>query len=164
MLIFYRVNQMLRDEEASKDVVQDIFVNIWNKALAIQEDANLAGYLYIAARNKVFKLIQKGKVRSDYLSSIAEFATDASTATMDELDEKELSRIIDSEIARLPLKMKEVFELSRKENLSHLQIAHRLGISDTTVKKQINRALKILKLKLGTVLPTGTLLLALLRK
>lgn len=164
MMVFYRVNQMLRDEEASKDLVQDLFVNIWNKAATIRDDANLAGYLYVAARNSVFKLIQKGKVRSDYLSSIAKFATEVSTATIDDLDEKELIQIINKEIEKLPNKMREVFELSRKQNLSHLQIAQQLGLSDKTVKKQINRALKILKLRLNTISPATFILLALLRK
>ena len=164
MLIFYRVNQMLRDEEASKDLVQDVFISIWNKSAAIREDANLAGYLYISARNKIFNLIKKGKVRSDYLSSLAKYASEVSTATMDELDEKDLLRLINEEIERLPVKMKEVFELSRKENLSHMEIAGRLGISDTTVKKQINRALRILRLRLGAVPPAGFLLFTLLRK
>jgi RNA polymerase sigma-70 factor (family 1) len=164
MLIFYRVNQMLRDTEASKDLVQDLFITVWSKSELIRDDANLAGYLYIAARNKVFKLIQKGKLRNDYLNSLAKYATETSTATLDQLDERELARVIDQEIAQLPPKMKEVFELSRKENLSHLQIAHQLGISDKTVKKQINKALKVLKIKLGPITPTAILLLASLRK
>jgi RNA polymerase sigma-70 factor (family 1) len=164
MAVFYRVNQMLRDEETSKDLVQDLFITIWSKAELIREETNLAGYLYIAARNRVFKTIQKGKLRNDYLSSLARFASHANTSLTDDLDVKELAGILAKEISQLPPKMKEVFNLSRKENLSHAQIASQLGISDKTVKKQINNALKVLKHKLGTISPTGLLLLALLHK
>jgi RNA polymerase sigma-70 factor (ECF subfamily) len=45
--------------------------------------------------------------------------------------------------------MREVFELSRKQHLSHKEIAEQLGISEKTVKSQVNNALKILRVKLG---------------
>jgi len=162
--IFFQVNQMLRDEETSKDLVQDLFITVWSKAALINENANLAGYLHIAARNRVLKAIQKGKLRNDYLNSLARFATEVSTATIDEITERELSNMIEEAIEKLPPKMKEVFELSRKQNLTYSQIAEQLGISDKTVKKQIHNALKIIKGKLNTIPPAGILLLAFLSK
>ncbi|MNY44980.1 RNA polymerase sigma factor [compost metagenome] len=57
--------------------------------------------------------------------------------------------MIDREIASLPPKMKEVFLMSRKDNLSHKEIADKLGIAEPTVKKQVNNALKTLRVKLG---------------
>jgi RNA polymerase sigma-70 factor (ECF subfamily) len=162
--VFYQVNQMLRDRESSKDVVQELFIALWSKADSIREEANLAGYLYIAARNRVFKLIQKGKVRNDYVSAIAKYATEVNTASLPLIDERELSRILAREIDLLPEKMKQVFEMSRKQNMSHLQIAQELGISDKTVKKQINKALNILRLKVGPYAPAGLIVMSLLKK
>ncbi|WP_449438768.1 sigma factor-like helix-turn-helix DNA-binding protein [Pedobacter steynii] len=60
--------------------------------------------------------------------------------------------LIEKEIASLPSKMKEVFELSRKANLSHRQIAIELDLSEKTVKNQVNNALKVLRLKLGSLM------------
>lgn len=164
MIVYYRVNQMLRDAEASKDIVQEIFMTLWDKANNIQENVNLAGYLYVAGRNKVLKLIEKGKVRNDYISAIAKFGTEASSATLEEIDERAIAAIIEQEIQNLPPKMREVFELSRSANLSHKEIADKLNISDKTVKKQINNAIKILRPKLTSAIPTGYILLALLKK
>jgi RNA polymerase sigma-70 factor (family 1) len=164
MMHYYRVNQMLRDSEASKDIVQEIFMALWDKPQNIQENANLAGYLYVAGRNKVLKLIEKGRVRNDYIASIARFASEVSTATLDEIDEQAIAAIIEKEIQNLPSKMREVFELSRKANLSHKEIAEHLNISDKTVKKQINNVIKILKPKLTAVAPAGAVLLELLKK
>jgi RNA polymerase sigma-70 factor (ECF subfamily) len=65
--------------------------------------------------------------------------------------EKQLSEIIESEIALLPPKMRVVFELSRKKHLTHRQIAEELGISEETVKSQIKNALKILRVRLGLI-------------
>lgn len=164
MLVYYRVNQMLRDPEAAKDIVQEIFMTLWNKAANVHEDANLAGYLYVAGRNRVLKLIEKGKVKNDYIAAIAKFATEVSTATLDEIDERAIAAIIEKEIQNLPPKMRKVFELSRNENLSHKEIAEQLNISDKTVKKQINNAIKILKPKLTAIAPAGMILLELLKK
>jgi RNA polymerase sigma-70 factor (family 1) len=164
MLIYYRVNQMLRDPEAAKDIVQEIFMNLWDKTENVQEQANLAGYLYVAGRNKVLKLIEKGRVRSDYVASIARFASEVSTATLDEIDERAIALVIEKEIANLPPKMREVFELSRNGNLSHKEIAEQLHISDKTVKKQISNAIRILKPKLNALAPAGIVLLELLKK
>jgi RNA polymerase sigma-70 factor (ECF subfamily) len=65
--------------------------------------------------------------------------------------EKQLAAIIEREIAALPPKMREVFVLSRKEYLTHKEIAELLGISEQTVSKHVTNALKILRVKLGAV-------------
>jgi RNA polymerase sigma-70 factor (family 1) len=161
--LYYQANQMLRDQEAAKDLVQELFITLWGSAVQLKPDINLAGYLYVAVRNRVFKLIEKGKVRNDYLSAIAKYATEISTQTMDELNEKELQLILQREIDLLPPRMREIFEMSRQQNLSHSEIALQLGISDKTVKKQINKVLKILRLKLGCYAATGLMIELLLR-
>ena len=148
--MYYHAFRMLKDEESAKDVVQDIFSNLWSKSGSLHEEIKLSGHLYIAVRNKIFNLIAKNKVRNDYLSSIAAYVTEvANDASL--LDEKELLALVEAEIQNLPPKMREIFELSRKENLSHKEIAEKLNISDQTVKKQIQNALKILKPKIRTV-------------
>lgn len=164
MLLYYQANQMLRDEEAAKDLVQDLFLTIWKNSDQIMADANLAGYFYVAIRNRVFKLIEKGKTRNDYLGSIAAYASEISTDTMDAIDEKELKVIIEAEIERLPPRMKEVFELSRKGHFTHQQIAERLGISDKTVKKQINKAIKVIRMRLDCTFPFEVIIAYLLLK
>lgn len=164
MPIYYKVNQILRDEEMSKDLVQELFTAIWTQADNLWDDANLSGYLYVASRNRVLKLIQKGKTKSDYLAELGKYSSTVSYDTLDKLDEKELMLLVMEEIAKLPLKMREVFQLSRLEDLSHKEIAARLQISEATVRKQIQYALRILKSKLANYSSLGILLLALFRE
>ncbi len=149
MLVYFKVNQMLRDEDAAKDIVQDLFTNIWEKPDTILEDANLSGYLYIASRNRVLKLIQKGKTKSDYLNELGKYSSDISNETVEKLDEQEMMLLVLEEIANLPPKMQEVFQLSRLENLSHKEIALKLNIAEATVRKQVQYALGILREKLS---------------
>lgn len=164
MKIFYQVYHVLQDEEEAKDLVQDLFITLWRKPERLHVDVNLGGYLYISARNRVFKVIRKQRVQRDYLSSIASFITDVCTETLDSVDERELRKLIQQEIDRLPPKMKEVFELSRNEHLSHKEIGEKLNISTHTVKKQVHNALNTLRLKLGSNLPAGLFLLLFLKK
>lgn len=140
--------RMLKDQELAKDVVQDVFSQLWLKAAQLNPNSKLSGMLYLAIRNKIFNLIAHNKVQQHYLSSIAAFMEQSESST-NLLDEKEILATVEREIANLPPKMRLVFELSRKQNLSHKEIAEKLNISDQTVKKQIQNALKILKPKLG---------------
>lgn len=164
VLMFYKVNQMLRDEETSKDLVQDLFVGLWDKPTLIQENNNLSGYLYIGARNRVLRFIQRNKLKNDHINSLATYASEISMETIQDIDERELKQIVQREIDNLPAKMKVIFELSRKDNLSHAEIAKKLGISDQTVKKQVTNALKILRSKLSVYAPLALIILELSKR
>lgn len=148
-LIYAHVYKMIRAEDDSKDVVQEVFSSLWLKAAAIKDNTNISGWLYVAARNRVFDLIEKNKVRSDYVGEIAAFLSDPKNQQVDTIDEKRILEILEREIQKLPPKMREIFELSRKDDLSHKEIASMLNISEQTVKKQIQNALKAIKPKLN---------------
>ena len=163
MLIYYKINQMLRDENSSKDILQDLFSTIWTNAENLRADANLAGYLYIAARNRVLKAIQQGKTKSDYLVEIGKYSIAVNEDTLEKINEKELFILLQEEIGRLSPKMKEVFNLSRIDDLSHKEIATQLGITEATVRKQIQYALRILRKRLSQHGGYGLIFLSLFR-
>jgi RNA polymerase sigma-70 factor (ECF subfamily) len=160
--VFYQVNQMLRDSEVSKDLVQELFIVIWSKAAHIKSEAKLGGYLYIAAQNSVFKYIQRSKLQDNYLRSLAEFSTELSNSTIELLNEKELRGRLDQYIEELPPKMREVFELSRKQEMPYHEIAAQLAISEQTVKNQVSSALKILRAKMAPHASGAMVIMALL--
>lgn len=151
-LVFRYVLKMLGDKDDTKDLVQEIFTNLWIKSADINPDTNIAGYLYVSARNKVINMIRHNKVKKDYLSSLSRFVLESDPSIFEQLDEIDLSTTIEKEIQNLPDKMREVFELSRKKYLSHKEIALELHISDKTVKKQISNAIKILRFRLTSLL------------
>ncbi|ULT23427.1 hypothetical protein KUH03_30180 [Sphingobacterium sp. E70] len=64
MMIYYKVNQMLRDEHAAKDLVQDLFTSIWEKSDLIRDNVGISSYLYVASRNRVLNYIQRGKLKA----------------------------------------------------------------------------------------------------
>jgi RNA polymerase sigma-70 factor (ECF subfamily) len=138
-----------RNREEAKDIVHEVFAKLWASREQLQITNNLAGFLYTAARNIILNQITRKEVQSKYLASILNFAEEPQTVTDYRLRENQLIAVIEKEIAELPAKMREVFELSRKEHLSHREIALRLDISEQTVSKHITNALKILRVKLG---------------
>jgi len=142
----------MRDREEAMDIIHELFVTLWDKRESIQFSTSLSGYLYVSLRNKIFNRVSRQKLESQYITSLQSFIDRGDCITDHRVREKELSMLIEKEISALPVKMREVFELSRKSNLSHKEIAEQLGLSDQTVRKHIQHALKILREKLGLVL------------
>lgn len=162
-LIYAHIYKMLKDEEEAKDILQEMFSALWVKSDQIPEQQNFAGYLYVTARHKVLNVIRHHKCKNDYFNSLARYADEASEATLQYLDERDLMVAIENEIAALPPRMRQVFEMSRKENLSYKQIGKLLGTSDETVKKQMSRSLKIIRHNLRESGGAAMLMLILLR-
>jgi len=142
----------MRDREEAMDIIHELFTILWDKRESIQFSSSLSGYLYISLRNKIFNRVSKKKFESQYIDSLQEFINKGDCITDHLVREKQLAALIEKEISALPVKMREVFELSRKSNLSHKEIAEQLGLSEQTVRKHIQHALRILKSKLGLII------------
>jgi len=150
--LYIHAFNLLRDREEAKDVLQQIFAVLWTGRNDFVLKSQLSGYLYTAVRNQIFKRIAHNQVASRYITSLAEFGTSGECITDYLVRENQLLSIIEKEIAELPQKMREIFELSRKGGLSHKEIAIQLNISEKTVRNQVNNALKILRVKLGVLI------------
>lgn len=149
--IYIHAYKMLGDTEAAKDIVQELFASLWIKRSQLRIERSLSSYLYTAVRNRVLDRISRSQLENHYIESVQSFANHQTDVTDHLVRERELISLIDKEIAALPPRMRTIFELSRKEYLSHKEIADQLDISEQTVKKQINNALKVLRVKLGAV-------------
>jgi RNA polymerase sigma-70 factor (ECF subfamily) len=146
-LLYVSACKVLKDEEEAKDVVQEVFISLLNKGATLEINVSFSSYLYTAVRYKVFDYISRKKVRQDHLDALDNYVSASNLCTDHALLEKEINDEMEKEIQNLPEKMRIVFELSRKAELSHKEIADILNISDKTVKKQINNAIKLLKPK-----------------
>ncbi len=140
-----------RDREEAKDIVHEVFTTLWARRENFNCQSNLSGYLYTAVRNNILNQVVHNDVKGKYLASIAQFINNNNSQIITDhlVREHQLSSIIEKEIAELPPKMREVFELSRKQHFSHKQIAEKLEISEQTVSKHVTNALRILRVRLG---------------
>ncbi len=142
----------LQDEEEAKDLIHELFLCLWNKKDTLYFKTSLKGYLYTAVQNRVLDKIAHRKVKTAYAASLQQFLDQGNWITDECIREKELSGLIDREIASLPDKMRQIFEFSRKNHFTHREISDILNISEETVKKQVYNALKILKIRLTSFL------------
>jgi len=148
-ILYVHALKMLRDADEAEDVVAELFTSLWEKAADLNFNNTLSAYLYRAVKNKVFNILAHRKIKEAYFESLQTYIDGGEWNTTELYRAKELAKIIENEVAKMPSKMREVFEMSRNLNLSHKEIAAELGISDKTVKKQINNAIKMLRLKVN---------------
>jgi RNA polymerase sigma-70 factor, ECF subfamily len=140
----------LTDPSLAEDVIQNVFLKmlINNR---IKDVKFLRIYLYTAVRNECFTHISSSKRKGQIVSLDSNLhSVTADNAPDLPILNKQLMDVLETYIAEMPPTMRRVFELSRKNYLSHKQIAKLEGINEKTVKSHIVRALKFLRLKLGT--------------
>ena len=148
--LFRSAFSLLRDRPACEDLIQEVFIKIWDHRKTLEITLSLKSYLYAAMRYAVYRHIRSGKVREDIFDTIVERLQ--TPAAYGQLEHREMLSQINAIVATLPEKCREVYQLSRDERLSHKEIAGRLGISTKTVENQIAKALRHLRASLGNIL------------
>jgi len=136
--------RITKSQEEGADIVQEMFVSIWNRRDVIDVKGNLPAYLIRGTKNLSLKYLEKNLRKNHFMDRLS-VITDYLTIDVEQnLSVKELQDSIDAAVEKLPSKMKQVYILSRCDQLTHREIAEKLGLAQTTVKKQINNALKII--------------------
>lgn len=148
--LFLHALKMLRNQADAEDVVQDVFTSLAQQLNETCTTTNLKPYLYCATRNGVLNKIRKGNNAQQYIKSLEAFSP-TENSTDHRVREVQLSKIIENEIDVLPQKMKTVFKLHKTDGLNYCEIGKKIGISEHTAKKQVHKALKILRLKLANI-------------
>ena len=150
--LFRIVAGLLLDEEQAKDIVQEIFIDLWNRRDS-SDIKTLQAYLISAVRFKALASLRNGKVKAHHLALMERIQF--VNQTEDAINAQELNQSLQLALSELSPRCKEVFELSRFENLTHKQIAGRLGITPKTVEVQIHKALILLRKKLDKAIMIG---------
>ncbi|WP_428328345.1 RNA polymerase sigma factor [Mucilaginibacter sp.] len=135
----------LKDQDICNDVLQDIFVNVWEKRGELDIDTSLKAYLFQAARFKIIDIYRRDVKYQKYLSGLADYIVDHSLIT-DRIDQRKKLQDIEVAVNKMPEKMREIFILSRFKHQSTNAIASKTNLSNQTVKNQISKALRILRL------------------
>lgn len=158
--------EYLNDIEASKNIVQNIFMKLWEIHELVDPDQNLKSYLYITTRNSSLSYLRRLKTEKKYGSGVIaknellSLNYDAlNDLNLEKIDLDNLESIINQTIDSLPERCREVFMLSRFGELKNKEIAEKLNISIKAVEANISRALTKLRQNSKDYLPEIALFL-----
>lgn len=144
-MIYSFVNSILHDEILAEDITQYCFMQLWKHRDRISPYKNLPAYLYVIARNAVYKESKRQILATRYLTFAKENYSDLVSINENKVDYNMILREIDKIIASLPDSRRKIFQLRTEQNISVKDIANQLNISPKTVETQISRTVKTLR-------------------
>lgn len=136
----------LQDEDAAKDIAQDLFISLWERREHLEIE-NLSGWIYTSVRYKVINYLKSVSIDSRYHNQLGKLMDDH--YIYHAMDKEDTAVIFEYVVRDLPERMRQIYELSRKQEKTIDEIAAELQISTQTVKNQLSAALKIVRKKLN---------------
>jgi RNA polymerase sigma-70 factor (ECF subfamily) len=150
---------LLKDWDVAEEIVQAMFLKIWEKEEAVQVQSSIKSYLYKSVYHSCLNYIRGQKVQLKYQATTAYSIKPQTDDTAQKLNMSELELHLKNALGKLPEKCREIFHLSRFEELKYQDIANRLHISVKTVEAQMSKALKILRKEMKEFLPVFIIML-----
>ncbi len=141
----------LDENTEAEDVVQQVFINLWEHRESLDESLSVKSYIYKSAVNNIYNLLKKRAICARYVEYELQKSRQLSNQTYDQVLFDDLENTIKAIVTTLPLQQQKIFNLSRFDGFSHEDIAKKLEISVRTVENQIYRVIKIIKKQLCNV-------------
>jgi RNA polymerase sigma-70 factor (ECF subfamily) len=138
----------VKDAELSEEIVQELFISIWEQRQTIAINTSIRAFLYTSVKNRSLNFLRNEKTRSNHEDQFAQIQNLKTDSIIDFLEREELNHVIEQAIKELPVQCRAIFELRQKQNLTNRDIANQLSLSVKTVENQINNAVKKLREKL----------------
>ncbi len=134
---------ILRNMDEAEDIVQKMFCKLWDQRAELNIKTSVKSYLYRTVHNSCLNKIKQAKTRAEHNQHYSYNIPEVSGAS--NIEYSELQQQINRALEELPPKCREVFEMSRMQQLSYAEIAGKLEISTNTVENHIAKALKLLR-------------------
>lgn len=147
-------NSILEDFEQSEEMVQQVFLKLWERRKNIEINISVQAYLYRSVYNESMNYLKHEKVKQAHVSFVKHTTNEISDNHHKDIHTKELEINIRKALNKLPEQCRTIFQLSRFEELKYKEIAERLQLSIKTVENQMGKALKIMRTELAAYLPT----------
>jgi RNA polymerase sigma-70 factor (family 1) len=147
MLVVYGM-RFTADAVTSEDLVQDVFVEMWQRQLVFVSEIALKAYLYNSVRNKAISLLRHEQVKENYRGLVAQEPNSSNEEEEEDWITEEVYRQLFEQIDKLPERQRKTFLLAM-EGHNNAEIAQIMSVSIDTVKTQKRRATAVLRSKLG---------------
>lgn len=142
---------LLKDHEQSEELVQDVFVTLWEKRDQINPDLQFDHYLFTICYNSVRKFFRRKKMEDRVREYLLKNTPESLSVTSNTVIYNELLDLVERTAEKLPPRRRAVFQLSRREGLPIKEIAERLNISARTAETHLSKALKFIREELEKV-------------
>lgn len=143
--LIYFAMRFLKSREYAEDVFQDAFTVVWQSRRFINPDASFSSYLYTIVRNRILNQLRELANQDKLKEHILSHAVDYSNDTQNEIAANDLRQFISRALLQLTPRQREIFDMSREQQMSHKEIAEVLGISVNTVQESISISLRTLR-------------------
>jgi RNA polymerase sigma-70 factor (ECF subfamily) len=135
----------LKNREDAEGVVQEVFLNLWKDRARLNKLRNMEAWIFTISFNIIRKRFRKLARERIHLANFSETSLSDDTATIAEIEYKDLLEKADKIIDKLPPRQKTIFLLSKKQGLSNTEISGKLNITNKTVENHLTRARAFLK-------------------
>jgi len=139
----------LKMEEDAKELVQDVFVKVWEHRHSLDEEKSFGSYLFTISKNTILNYFRKKANEQNYIEYVKQHTGLRVNPVEEEIEFSELKERASGLIERLPSRQREIYRLSREKGLSNEEISRILHVSKKTVENQITLAKKFLREHLG---------------
>lgn len=140
--LYYFAIRYFRNQDDAEELVQDVFVKLWENRESLKEQLSFSGYLFTIGRNTIFNRFRKRVNENAYREYLATYFDSYTTRTEDNLIYEDLKKLVDSVVEELPPQRQLVYKMSRDKGMSYREIAEELGLSERTVEAHIRLALQ----------------------
>jgi len=147
--IFLFAMGYLKNRQDAEELVQEVFMKVWDKRFELKEELSFKSYLFTIAYHAVIDFFRKWAKEEDCLKHFQEAIPLAGNITGEEVEYSDLERLTRESIEKLPPKSKIVYTLSREKGLSNKEIAEHLNVSIKTVEYHLTQSIKFIKKHLG---------------
>ncbi|OMQ07801.1 RNA polymerase sigma factor [[Flexibacter] sp. ATCC 35103] len=147
-IVFSTALKITKSRILAEEVVQDVFLKIWQNHENLAEITNIENYLFIISRNHIFDMIKK-IARDSSLSVQTNYKNTSANDTDEAIKDDQYNVILNQIVDQLPPQQQKIYKMAKWDGLSHQKIGEDLGISTETVKKHMAQALKFVRLKIS---------------
>jgi RNA polymerase sigma-70 factor (ECF subfamily) len=138
----------LRSAEEAEELVQSVFLKIWENYITLDKESSFKSYLFTIAYNDICKLFRRRSYKQKFIEDSMYENSQSSSESEDSIDSRSLLERVHSIIEKLPEKQKAIFLKSRKEFKSTREISEEVGLSPGTVDNYVSESLKFIRCQL----------------
>lgn len=143
--VYHLAMKFLPCNEDAEEIVQIVFVALWENRSKIDAQQSFESYVFSIARHNIYKALRKAVYRQGYIEYFRQNHSDTSFVTEDLILFNELDTVVHELVEKLPPKRREIIRLHREEGLSYNEIATRLSITNSTINTQLTKALNYIR-------------------